>query len=361
MARVKVWFLILMFIVGCRLQQSDLTTTPTLVTPTRQLIFYNWGTYIAPRLLTDFEQRFGVIILYREFDNDDQLLADLRAGLIYDLIIPTDTILPILRREGLLARLDHDNIPNLANLAPNFSNPLYDPQNRYSVPYQWGTIGIGYNIRQTQRELTHWRDLFDPAFRGRVGILDDHTLSVGAILMMLGHSPNTTNVVEIEAARDFLLNHTDQVVIVGDVAQDYLAQGELDVVMEYNGDIAQVMRDDPDIRFVIPEEGGFIFTDVMAIPANAPNKDLAEKFINFILEAENGAILSNTIRYASPNLASYPFLNPDDLSNPVIYPPPDVQKRLFYQVSMDAQTNVLYRQVWEAFREANQLMLRETE
>ncbi|MCL4254820.1 MAG: spermidine/putrescine ABC transporter substrate-binding protein [Anaerolineae bacterium] len=218
--------------------------------------------------------------------------------------------------------------------------------------------GIGYDISRTGRELTSWRDLFAPEFRGRVGVFDDYTLAVGAVLMMLGYSPNTTNVVEIEVARDFLLNHTDQLAIVGDAGQDYLARGELDIVLEFNGDIAQIMRYNPDIRFIIPEEGGYIFTDAIAIPANAPNKDLAEAFINFILEAENGAILSNEIRYGSPNLASYPFLNGDDISSPVIYPPEDVQKRLFYQVSMDAQTDALYRQVWEDFREANQFILR---
>lgn len=362
MARSKLCYVILMMIlVGCTSQQSTSITAPTLATPTRQLIFHNWGTYIAPQLLTDFEQRYGVTIIYSEFDSDEQLLTDLRAGIMYDLIVPTDILIPLMRREGLLARLNHENIPNLVNLAPDFANPLYDPQNRYSVPYQWGTAGIGYNIARTGRELTRWRDLFDPEFRGRVGVFDDYTLAVGAILMMLGYSPNTTNVVEIEAARDFLLNHTDQIAIVGDVGQDYLARGELDIVLEFNGDIAQLMRDNPDIRFIIPEEGGYILTDAIAIPANAPNKDLAEKFINFILDAQNGAILSNKIRYGSPNLASYPFLNVDDISNPVIYPPEAIQKRLFHQVSMDAQTDALYRQVWEDFREANQITLREPE
>lgn len=334
---------------------------PTLSTPIHQLAIYNWGTYIAPELLTMFSERYGVTIIYDEFDSDEQLLTELRAGMMYDLIVPTDMLLPVMRREGLLARLNHNNIPNIVNLAPEFANPVYDPQNYYSVPYQWGMIGIGYHIARTGRELTSWHDLFDPAFRGRVGILDDYSLSVGAILMMLGHSPNTTNVVHIEEARDFLLAHIDQLVIIGDVGQDYLQNGDIDVVMEFNGDIAQLMRDDPDIRFVIPEEGGYIFTDVMAIPATSPNKDRAELFINFILEPQNGAILSNAIRYGTPNIAAYPFLNPDDLNDPIIYPPEDIQKRLFYQGFTDAQTDALYAQVWEDFVLANQLSLERSE
>lgn len=350
-----VFFVLLMLVNACVQQPTGLTGIPTISTPTRQLAIYNWGTYIAPELLTMFSERYGVTIIYDEFDSDEQLLTELRAGMIYDLIVPTDMLLPVMRREGLLARLNHANISNIINLAPEFTDPTYDPQNRYSVPYQWGMIGIGYNIARTGRELTSWHDLFDPAFRGRVGILDDYTVSVGAILMMLGHSPNTTNVVHIEEAREFLLAHTDQLVIIGDVGQDYLQNGDLDVVMEFNGDIAQLMRDDADIRFVIPQEGGYIFTDVMAIPATSPNQDLAELFINFILEPQNGAILSNVIRYATPNMASYPFLNLDDLNNPIIYPSEDIQKRLFYQSFNNAQINALYAQVWEDFVLANQL------
>jgi len=343
-------------LVGCVLQSASITSTPTSP-PQRELAIYNWGTYIAPQLLTQFEEQYGVKVRYDEFDNDDELLNNLRVGSTYDLIVPSDTLIPLMRSEGLLARLNHQNIPNLANLASEFSNPSYDPQNRYSVPYQWGTIGIGYNIQKTGRELTSWRDLFEPQFKGRVGILDDYNLALGIILLMLGYSPNSVNVVHLEEARDFLMTQLKQVVIVGDVGQDYLVRGELDVVVEFNGDIAQLMRDNPNIRFVIPEEGGYIFVDAMAIPAAAPNKDLAELFINFILDPQNGATLSNEIRYGSPNLASYTFLNPDDLLDPVIYPPDDVERRLFYQAFIDAQTNRLYAEIWEAFRQINHLSL----
>lgn len=339
----------ILILVGCVAQSaSPITPTPT---HKRELSIYNWGTYIAPQLLSDFEMQYDVIIRYEEFDSDDTLMDDLRAGSSYDIVVPSDTLMPLMRSEGVLARLNHQNIPNLANLAPEFTNPSYDPQNRYSVPYQWGTIGIAYNITQTGRELTSWRDLFDPAFAGRVGILDDYNLALGAILMMLGYSPNSLNVVHLEEAGEFLLSHLNQILIVGDTAQDYLVSGELDVVVEFNGDIAQLMRDNPDIRFVIPEEGGYIFMDVLAIPANSPNQDLAELFINFILHPQNGATLSNEIRYGSPNIASHPFLNPDDLIDPVIYPPEDVQRRLFYQAYIDAQTNALYADIWEQFRQ----------
>ncbi|MCU0479768.1 MAG: spermidine/putrescine ABC transporter substrate-binding protein [Anaerolineae bacterium] len=340
---------IMLIVVGCTSQSASLLTpTPT---PKRELAIYNWGTYIAPQLLTDFETAYGVTIRYEEFDSDDALLDDLRAGSTHDIVVPSDTLMPLMRSKGLLARLNHDNIPNLANLAPEFANPSYDPQNRYSVPYQWGTIGIGYHIGRTGRELTSWRDLFDPAFAGRVGILDDYNLALGAILMLLGYSPNSLNVVQLEEAGAFLMSHLNQLLIIGDTAQDYLASGELDIVVEFNGDIAQLMRDDPDIRFIIPEEGGYIWVDVLAIPANSPNKDLAELFINFMLDPQNGATLSNEIRYGSPNLASRPFLNPDDLIDPVIYPSEDVQRRLFYQAYIDAQTNALYADIWEQFRQ----------
>ena len=356
--QTKIWlFGGMLWLVGCTSQTgSTLTPTPPIQ---RELAIYNWGTYIAPELLTKFEDQYDVTIRYDIVDNDDEMLTDLRAGSSYDLIVPTDTLIPLMRSERLLAPLNHESIPNIANLAPEFINPSYDPQNRYSVPYQWGMVGIGYNIAKTGRELTSWRDLFDPAFAGRVGILDDYNMVLGAILLMLGHSPNSLNVVQIEEARDFLMTQSDQVAIVGDSGQDYLINGEFDIVMEFNGDIAQLMRDNPDIRFIIPEEGGYILVDSMAIPVSSPNKDLAELFINFILDPQNGAILSNEIRYASPNVASRPFLNGDDLIDPVIYPSDEIQKRLFYQAFIDAQTNAMYAEIWEAFRQINPPLLSE--
>jgi spermidine/putrescine transport system substrate-binding protein len=346
--RVFAWF-ILWIVVGCTSQTASVLA-PT-ATNTRELAIYNWGTFIAPQLLTQFEQQYGVTIRYDEFDNDNTILAELRAGLPYDIVVVTNMLIPLMRSERLIVPLNHANIPNLANLAPEFASPVYDPQNRYSVPYQWGTMGIGYNIAKTGRELTSWQDLFAPEFAGRVGMVDDYNLALGAISLMLGHSPNTNNVVQIEEARDFLMTQTNHVAIVGDLGQDYLIRGELDVVVEFNGDIAQLMRDNPDIRFVIPDEGGFIAVDSMVIPANSTNRDLAELFINFILDPQNGATLSNEIRYASPNLASRPFLNESDLTDPVIYPSEDIQKRLFYQAALDAQTDALYADVWEDFRQ----------
>lgn len=276
----KRWGLgLIIWLVGCTPQvATSLTPTPK---PLRELAFYNWGTYIAPELLVAFESQYGVIIRYDEFDNDDQLLAEMRTGGNYDLVVPTDTLIPLMRNERLLHPLNHANIPNLRNLAPEFANPTYDPQNRYSVPYQWGTIGIGYNIAKIGRELTSWHDLFDPAFSGRVGILDDYNVALGAVLMMLGYSPNTANVVQLEEVRDFLLANLDQVVIIGDIGQDLLAEGVLDIVMEFNGDIAQVMRDNPDIRFIIPDEGGYIFTDAIAIPANAKKQRFGRSLHQF--------------------------------------------------------------------------------
>jgi len=346
--RVLAW-VILWIVVGCTSQTASILT-PT-ATSTRQLAIYNWGTYIAPQLLTLFEQQYGVTIRYDEFDNDDALLAELRAGAAYDLVIPSDTLIPLMRNERLIAPINHANIPNFVNIAPEFINPTYDPKNRYSVPYQWATVGIGYNISATGRELTSWQDLFDPMFAGRVGVFDDHNLMIGAILLMLGYSPNSTNVVELDEVRDFLMSQPNQVVVAGDLGQDYLANGDLAVVVEFNGDIAQLMRDNPDIRFIIPDEGGYILMDSMVIPTSSSNRNLAELFINFILDAQNGATLSNEIRYASPNLASRPFLNASDLIDPVIYPPEDVQKRLFYQAFVDAQTDALYADIWENFRQ----------
>ncbi len=314
------------------------------------LKIYNWGTYIDPQILTNFEQKYGVTIDYQIYDSDNDLLNELLDGAIgqYDLVVPSDFIVAEMRNEELLAPLNKSNIPNFQNVDQTFISPGYDPGNRYCAPYQWGTVGIGYNIKATGREITGWSDFFDPAFAGRVALMDDYRTTLGLILLWLGYSPNTTNRSQIAEAIDLLKSRSDQIGgFLGDDAQDRLLAGEYDLVVEWSGDIFQAMEEDPDIRYVIPAEGSIIWVDNVCIPAGAPNKELAETFINYILEPEVGAALSNFIQYGSPNQASLPFINEEDLNNPAIYPPETVRERLFLLVDIGVAADEMYQTGFE--------------
>ncbi|MFN2224122.1 MAG: spermidine/putrescine ABC transporter substrate-binding protein [Candidatus Promineifilaceae bacterium] len=344
-----------MLLIACR--QND---TPAIVTSPAQettpvLKVYNWDTYIDPEILTSFEQTYGVSIDYQIFDVDTDMMEELRVpGADYDVVVPSDFNVAIMRQEGLLAPLDKDAIPNAVNLDPTFVSPVFDPANRYCMPYQWGTVGIGYNLAATGREITSWADFFDPEFAGRVAMMDDTRTAIGLALLILGYSPNTTNPRQIAEATDFLISHADQIgAYTGDDGQDFLNRGEFDMVVEWSGDIFQIMEENEDIRYVIPEEGSLIWTDNLCIPATAPHKALAEQFINYILEPEIGAQLSNYTQFGTPNAAALPFIDEELLANPAVYPPESVRERLFFQVDVNLAATQLYDQAWAEIMEGH--------
>ncbi len=324
-----------------------LTVAPTVTPTPRVLNIYNWDTYMDPAVLTSFEQEFGVTIQYDIYASNEEMLERVTSSSVdYDIVVPTDYMVAIMRRQGLLSPLNRANIPNFDNLDPAFINPVYDPGNRYCIPYQWGTMGIGYNIRATGREIESWADLFDPAFAGRIAMLGDARLTMGVVLLYLGYSPNTTSAAEIAAARDFLLAHSDAIAAYApDTGQDMLAAGEVDLAFEWSGDVFQVMAEDPDLRYVIPREGSLIWTDNMCILAGAPHQALAETFINYVLRPEVGAAISNYIHFSSPNQAALPLIQAEDRNNPALYPPADVRARLFFLADVGEAT-ALYDQAW---------------
>jgi len=311
------------------------------------LNIYNWDDYMDETLLTDFEEEYGITINYSTYLSNEELIDVLLAGPVeYDLVVPSDYAVAILRSESKFGSLDKANIPNFDNIDPAFLNPVYDPGNRYCIPYQWGTTGIGYNIKATGRELKGWSDVFDPAFAGRVSFLEEPRESFAAILLYLGYSPNTTNPIEINAAAEFLKSHADFIATYApDTGQDLLASGEVDIALEYSGDIFQIMAENPDIRYVIPQEGTMIWSDSLCLLATAPHKENAEKFMNYLLEPEVGAALSNYLRYATPNQAALPFLNEEDRNHPGLYPSEEVRSRMFFFADVGA-AGQLYEDAW---------------
>ena len=314
------------------------------------LNFHNWETYIDPKILSDFDEKFNAKINYTLYSSNEQLLEDVHANPgAYDLVVPSDYMLTIMRRENLVVPLNKDNVPNLKNIDPAFLNMPFDPGNRYCVPYQWGTGGIGYNIKKTGREIKKWADLFDPAFAGRVAMLNDPRMSMAAVLLYLGYSPNTTNHAEIEQARDLLISQSKQIkTYTLNAGQDLLVNGDVDLTVEWSGDIYQVMKDHPNLRYAIPEEGTIVWVDNICIMANAAHPELAEKFINYLLEPQVGAALSNFIRYASPNKASLPFINKADLNNVSLYPPEATRRLMFFLADLGPDDTNFYNAAWDA-------------
>ncbi|MGL5080801.1 MAG: polyamine ABC transporter substrate-binding protein [Microcoleaceae cyanobacterium] len=333
--------------IGCTASNSNISNNNS--NPPQVLSLYNWSTYIDPAVITEFEQKYGVKVNYDTYDSNESLYAKLKPGNPgYDIAFPADYMVKILADEGLLEPLNKENIPNIQHVDPKFLNPPYDPENTYSFPYQWGTLGIGYNIKATGQEITSWEAMFDPKLVGKTAWLDDMRYTFGAILMYLGYDPNTTNPTEIEQAKTFILKNQKTIAaFVPDTGQLLLNQGEVDFTMEYSGDIFQVMAENPNLRYAIPKEGTILWTDNMVIPKGAPNKALAEKFINFILEPEVGARISNFINYGSPNKTAIEqkLIKAENLSNPGIYPSEEVFAKLKYLKDVGESLR-LYDEAW---------------
>lgn len=316
---------------------------------------YNWSTYIDPEVVSEFEERFGVEVQYDTYESNEALLAKIQPGNPgYDIIVPSGDFIENMAAQGLLEELDHQNIPNLKYVDEAFIDPPFDPGNQYSVPYQWGTIGIGYNIEATGEEINSWEQIFDSKYAGKVALMEDSRAMLGAVLMYLEKDPNTTDPEEIAEAKDFIIENKEVVqTFAPDTGQDLLDQGEVDIAVEWSGDIFQVMEENENIRYVIPKEGTIIWTDNLAIPKDAPNKALAEEFINFVLEPEISAQISNYVKYGTPNKAAIEqeLIEKEDLENPGIYPPPETLKKLEYAVDLGKDTS-LYDDAWTELKVA---------
>ncbi len=297
------------------------------------LSVYNWATYIAEDTIPNFEEACGVTVEYTIFESSEQALAILRQGNPgYDVVVPSDYIAAIMFSEELVMELDREMIPNLENLSPGFTELGFDEGNIFSVPYQWGTIGIGYNTEALPDGVESWADVW--AYEGDVSWLEDPRSMLGIGLVMLGYDPNTTNTDEIEEAAEYLIDNGDNVVaIAGDDGQALLERGDVDIAVEYNGDIYQVMFDCEcdTYAYAVPAEGTVIWTDAMVVPADAPNPELAHAFIDYILDPQVGAELSNFTAYGSPNGAAIEagLIDPILLEDPGIYPSEETQENLF--------------------------------
>jgi spermidine/putrescine transport system substrate-binding protein len=239
------------------------------------------------------------------------------------VIVPSNEYVTRMRISDMLEPLDLAKIPNRANILPAFQNPDFDPGRRYSMPYTWLCLGIGYRKSKIDGVPDSWKWLMDSdRYKGRIGLFSeaDDLIELGA--KYLGHSVRDIPRAMVDRVADMYIRQKPNIKIFhNDEGQDLLLSGDIDIVMEYNGDIAQVMTEDPDLDFVVPKEGSIINSDCLCIPKGAPRPDNAHQFINFVLDAANGAEISNTIMYPTPNGAALALMPEAYRTNTAIFPP----------------------------------------
>jgi spermidine/putrescine transport system substrate-binding protein len=285
------------------------------------------------------------------------MIAKLQAGGTgqYDVAVASDYAVEVLARQQLVQPLDRANIPNFSNVDPRFLDPPYDPGNAHSLPYQWGTSGLGVRadrVPDTTRIVPSWSLVFDSARAlGPFTMLNDPRETIGAALLYLGHSANSTDPAELAEAERLLVRQRDRVLTYAPFAsaRDLLGSGDATVAHNYSGDVRMVQDEVPGIRYLIPREGAVLWTDNLVVPAGAPHKRLAEVFINFILDAEVGARLSNFTFYATPNAASLPLVEEELLRDPSIYPESALLERLEFLRDVGPAREA-YDRIWTRLR-----------
>ncbi len=298
-----------------------------------KLNFYNWDTYIGETTLADFEKASGINVNASLFATNDELFAKLRAGNPgFDVIVPGSDFVERMASAGMIVPLDHSKIPNFKNTAPEFQDPVFDPKRKYSMPYTWLVIGIGYRKSKVKSKPDSWKVLFDSdEYKGRIAVMSDASELFRHVFKYMGESANANSAEVIKKAEAILTKQKGNIkAFHEDNGQDLLLSGEVDLVMEYNGDIAQIMAEDPDIDFVVPKEGSLRQADNLAIPKDAPHPENAYKFINFLLDGATGAGIYKSIKYPSPNAAATALMPDDYKNNAVIFPPADILAKCEY-------------------------------
>lgn len=332
----------------------------------RELRIFNWSNYIDEQVLRDFEREHNARIVYDTYDSNEILETRLLAGRSgYDIVVPSGPFLARQIEANVHQRLDRSKLPNLSNMWPDIQRRVaaYDPGNAFSVNYLWGTTGIGINVakireRMPDAPLDSWRLAFDfdtlRRFRDcGIHFLDSAEDFLPSVMRYLGLNPDSKRPQDWEAAA----NHVQQLrtLVTKFHSSEYiagLANGDVCLVVGYSGDIFQAQKRareanaGVEVQYIIPREGAQMWFDQMAIPADAPNPDLAHAFINFLMKPENIARVSNVVSYANGNMASKQLVTPAVRDNPSIYPPDAVMARLFTVSSPDARLQRTITRAW---------------
>ena len=310
---------------------------------------YNWGEYIDESVLDDFEAATGIKVNYQMYDSNETMYSKIAGGgANYDVVIPSDYMVARLIEEELLAPLNFDNIPNFADIDPALKNPAYDPENRYSVPYMWGLMGVIYNTKMVDAEdLGSWDLLWNEKYAGDILMIDNSRDAIGIALKRLGCSYNTTDENQVRQAVDLLVDQWPivQAYVMDDIFQK-LEGANAYIGTYYYGDYLTMYENNPDLGFYIPEEGTNIYVDAMCILKDAPNKENAEAFINYMCSTQAGLKNCEAIWYSSPLLSVREELDPEIADDPYAYPDADIMAKCESYAGLPQNILDLYDSEW---------------
>ena len=326
-----------------------------------ELYVYNWGEYIDEDVISQFEEETGITVVYDLFETNEEMYPVIEAGAVnYDVVCPSDYMIQKMRENDLLAELNFDNIPNIDQIDPAYMemSQAFDPENKYSVPYCWGTVGILYNTRLLE-ELgvpapTKWADLWDERLSGEILMQDSVRDAFMVALKKDGYSMNSESKDELEQAKQELIDQKPLVqAYVIDQVRDKMIGGEAAVGVIYSGEMLYIQDEvanlglDYDLEYVIPEEGTNLWLDSWVIPKNAKNKENAEKWIDFMCRPEIAKANFEYITYPTPNKGAFELLDEDMQNNKAVFPDIDSLKDSEVYQYLGDDTDAIYNELWK--------------
>lgn len=306
---------------------------------------YNWGDYIAPGVIEQFEEEENIRVIYEMFEQNEDMYTKIKnSNNSYDVLIPSDYMIERMIEEDMLAPIDFTGITNYENIDAEYKNLAFDPENKYSVPYMWGTVGILYNKTMVDGPIDSWASLWDPKYEKNIIMMNSQRDAIGTALKYLGYSLNDLDPRALDAAKAKLIEQCPLVLTwVVDEVKDKMIAGEAALALVYAGDAVYCKGFNSDLEYVIPKEGSNIFFDSMCIPKNCRNKAAAEKFINFMCRPDIAAQNAEYIGYSSPSTAARELMG-EAGNDPTAYP--DIAKYNLEIFSSLGDKTKIYDEIW---------------
>lgn len=318
-----------------------------------KVIVYNWGEYIDPQTIEMFEEETGIEVVYDEFETNEIMYPKVESGAAeYDVVCPSDYMIDKMIQNGLLQELDYDKLPNAtANIGAQYYEQAndFDPGNKYSVPYCWGTVGILYNKTMVDEPITSWAQLWDEKYKDNILMQDSVRDAFMVAEKLNGFSMNTVDPAELETAKNALIEQKPLVqAYVIDQVRDKMIGGEAAIGVIYSGEAIYTQRENPDLEYVIPTEGTNVWIDCWCILKDAPNKENAEKFIDFMCRGDIAKMNFEYITYSTPNDAARELIEDEDIKNSEIaFPDLSQYSNLETFVYLGEDGDALYNELWK--------------
>ncbi|WP_124058743.1 ABC transporter substrate-binding protein [Vaginisenegalia massiliensis] len=311
--------------------------------------FYNWGDYIDPELITQFEKETGYKIVYETFDSNEAMISKIQqGGTAYDVAVPSDYMIEVMIEKNLLIPLDYRQLDQAKNNDPRFMDLDFDPKNKYSLPYFWGTLGVLYNTKQVpEGAIKTWDDLWKPEFKNQILMIDGAREVIGIGLQSEGKSLNEKSDQAIKASALKMKKLMPNIrAIVADEIKMYMAQNEAAVSVTYSGEAATAMSENEDLAYVVPEDGSNIWFDNIVIPKTSKNVKGAHALINFLMRPDVAAKNAEYIGYATPNKGAFKLMDPEITSDPAFYPNDELVSKLEIYKNLGQEKLIQYNDAY---------------